>query len=639
MQTAGNHGCPVNAGNREVKRMFRTHVGLFAALATAFGAFVAQAQYCPEEITKVLASDGSVEDAFGCSVAICGDTAVIGAWGEADNGNNAGSAYVFRYDGSAWVEEAKLLASDGGSYHLFGNSVAISGDTVVIGAPGDDDIGLRAGSAYVFRYDGSEWVEEAKLLAEDGDEYDGLGSSVAIAGDTAVIGAWRDKDNGGSSGSAYVFRYDGSEWVEEDKLLASDGASGDEFGGSVAVSGDVAVIGAEYNGSSSGAAYVFRYTGSAWVEERKLLASDGVKTDRFACSVAISGDAAVIGARGNDDNGSGSGSAYVFRYSGSEWVEEAKLLASDGAEADLFGYSVAIGGDTVVISALWDDDVGRFSGSAYVFRCDGSEWVEEGRLLASVGDQTFEFGDSVAISGDTAVVGVKEIVKGYDDYTGRAYVFDVVGPDCNGNGICDDFDPDADDDGVPDDCDNCAEVSNPGQLDADGDGKGDACDGCPNNPDKVDPGVCGCDEPETDTDGDDVPDCADGCRDEPGKTDPGDCGCDVPETDTDGDGVPDCVDGCPADATKVEPGVCGCGIPEDACRDETAQIGPGDRDEGAATQGGCCPSTAALMLTLTLLSLMRTRSCRRRREDSADYSEGPFADGGSSRLSGERRES
>ena len=142
-----------------------------------------------------------------------------------DNGVDSGSAYVFRYDGSDWVEEAKLTASDGAADDYFGGSVAISGDTAVVGAVCDDDNGRNSGSAYVFRYDGSDWAEEAKLTASDGAAYDYFGCSVAVSGDTAVVGASDDDDNGLDSGSAYVFRYDGSDWTEEAKLTASDGAA------------------------------------------------------------------------------------------------------------------------------------------------------------------------------------------------------------------------------------------------------------------------------------------------------------------------------------------------------------------------------------------------------------------------------
>ncbi|GAF91309.1 unnamed protein product, partial [marine sediment metagenome] len=196
--------------------------------------------------------------------------------------------------------------------------------------------------------------ETAKLVPSDGAQDDNSGYSVAISGDTAVVGAYADDDNGSSSGSAYVFRYNGSSWAEEQKLLASDGEANDYFGHAVAISGDTAVVGAygdDDNGSSSGSAYVFRYNGSNWSEEQKLLAFGGGVGDQFGYSVAISGDAIVIGAPYDDDNGSNSGSAYVFRYTGGNWMLQAMLLASDGEANDYFGRAVAISGDTAVVGA------------------------------------------------------------------------------------------------------------------------------------------------------------------------------------------------------------------------------------------------------------------------------------------------
>ncbi|MCK4658532.1 MAG: FG-GAP repeat protein [Phycisphaerae bacterium] len=272
------------------------------------------------------------------------------------------------------TETAKLLPSDGAGDYEFGTSVAASGDRILVGSPSAHPCYPwgGTGAAYVFEKPAGGWVnmiETVELLASDGVAGDKFGYSVAISGDAAVIGAWWDDDNGANSGSAYVFRCDGSNWIEEAKLLASDGEAGDWFGQSVAIYDDSAVIGAEAdddNGGESGSAYVFRYNGSGWGEEAKLLASDGAEGDFFGFPVALSGNTAVIGAWGDNDNGE-SGSAYIFRFDGSSWVEEGKLSASDGESDDYFGFSVAISSDTAVIGAYRDDDDGSGSGSAYVF--------------------------------------------------------------------------------------------------------------------------------------------------------------------------------------------------------------------------------------------------------------------------------
>jgi hypothetical protein len=390
------------------------------------------------EIAKLLASDGTGDDYFGYSVAISGDIAVSGAYKGDGNDVDSGSAYIFRYNGLHWGQEQKLSASDGVLNDRFGFSVAISGDIAVIGAPYNDDNGTNSGSAYIFRYNGTSWVEEDKLLASDAAGDDRFGWAVAISGDTTVIGAYGDDDNGGSSGSAYIFRYNGSSWIEEYKLVASDGATWDSFGWSVAISGGTAVIGAYGDGDKggqSGSAYVFRYNGSSWIQEQKLLASDGATLDSFGWSVAIWGGTAVIGAFSNDDKGNGSGSAYIFHYNGSNWIEEQKLLASDGAGGDHFGYSVAISGGNAVIGAYHDNDNGSDSGSAYIFYYDGSSWSEETKLLASDGAADDLFGFSVAISGDTAVIGAYQDDDNGSD-SGSAYIF--------GPGQTGDFDDDCD---------------------------------------------------------------------------------------------------------------------------------------------------------------------------------------------------
>jgi hypothetical protein len=402
----------------------------------------ATVHFCESKRMKFCASDGAVEDHFGYSVAIDGNTALVGAERDDDNGSYSGSAYIFRFNGSNWVEEAKLLASDGAAYDCFGYSVAIDGNTALVGAPYDNDKGSASGSAYIFRFNGSTWVQQAKLLASDGAASDVFGYSVAIDGNTALVGARYDDDNGSYSGSAYIFRFNGSNWVQEAKLLASDGATYDYFGYSVAIDGNTALVGADGDddhGYDSGSAYIFRFNGSNWVQEAKLLASDGAAYDYFGISVAIDGNSALVGAHYDDDKGYDSGSAYIFRFNGSSWVQEAKLLASDGAAYDYFGHSVAIDGNTALVGADGDDDKGSNSGSAYIFRFNGSTWVEKTKLLALDGAAWDEFGYSVAIDGSTALVGA----YGDDDngsLSGSTYVFPTIPGDLDGDGLVNFFD-------------------------------------------------------------------------------------------------------------------------------------------------------------------------------------------------------
>ena len=347
---------------------------------------------------KLTASDGAQGDKFGYSVSIDGDTAVIGA-----TGSNSDSAYVYVRTNGVWSEQAKLTASDGTAGDNFGTSVSIDGDTAVIGAPFDDDNDYNSGSAYVYVRSNGVWTEQQKLTASDGAADDQFGLSVSIAGDTAVIGAHNDDDNGNGSGSAYVYVRSNGVWSEQQKLTASDGAQDDYFGYSVSIDGDTAVIGAwrdddDGNGSDSGSAYVYVRTNGVWSEQAKLTASDGTAGDNFGTSVSIDGDTAVIGAYADDndnDNDYGSdfsGSAYVYVRSNGVWSEQAKLSASDGDFEDLFGWSVSISGDTAVIAVMQDDDNGFNSGSAYVFVRSNGVWSEQQKLTASDGAAGDYFG-------------------------------------------------------------------------------------------------------------------------------------------------------------------------------------------------------------------------------------------------------
>jgi len=381
---------------------------LTLTICTAASLAISQSAYAQISEFKITASDNAAGDNFGSSVSISGDYAVVGAFFDDDNGSGSGSAYVFKRTGTSWAQEAKLIASDGATEDQFGVSVSISGEYAVVGAYEDDDNGDGSGSAYVFKRTGTSWVQEAKLFPSDVAAGDWFGFSVSISGDYAVVGAFFNDDNGSNSGSAYVFRRFGTLWIQETKLLPSDGAASDWFGWSVSISGDYAVVGAlgdDVNGSNSGSAYLFKRTGTSWVQEAKLLPPDGAADDFFGLSVSISGDYAVVGAWYDDDNGSNSGSAYVFRRLGTLWFQETKLLPSDGAAGDWFGNSISISGDYAVVGAFYDDDNGTDAGSAYLFKRTGTSWAQEAKLLPSDGAADDWFGLSVSISGDYAVVG------------------------------------------------------------------------------------------------------------------------------------------------------------------------------------------------------------------------------------------
>ena len=401
-------------------------------------------EYLQAQVDKLTASDGAARDDFGFSVAVDGDTVVVGASGYGDNGASSGSAYVYVRQSAAWSQVAKLTASDGVARDDFGLSVAVDGDTVVVGAIGDDDNGSNSGSAYVFTKPAAGWTTTstaAKLTASDGAAGDYFGVSVAVYGDTVVVGAGWDDDKGEDSGSAYVFTKPGAGWTTTSsfaaKLTASDGAAGDKFGRSVAVNGNTVVVGARGdsdNGWDAGSAYVFTKPVADWTTTSnfaaKLTASDGEAHDYFGNSVAVDGDTVAVGATYDDDNGSKSGSAYVFTKPAAGWTTTstaAKLTASDGAASDYFGQSVAVDGDTVAVGATYDDDNGSKSGSAYVFTKPAAGWTTTStaaKLTASDGAAIDYFGQSVAVDGDTVLVGA----PGYGDEgtnSGSAYIYEL----------------------------------------------------------------------------------------------------------------------------------------------------------------------------------------------------------------------
>ena len=354
------------------------------------------------------------EDRFGRSVSINGDNMVIGVPGDDDAGTNAGAAYFFYWDGVSWTEGAKLNASDATAEDPFGSSVAISSDTVVIGAERNDHSGKEdPGAAYVFRWDGVNWIQEAKLTAFNADKEDLFGASVAIDGDTVVVGAQSDNFFAPSTpGSAHVFLRGGTTWSQQGKLTTLDAIYAPLFGTSVAISGDLVVVGAVDNGCSgaAGAAYVFLRTGTEWIIDSTLTTGNS-SSYNFGKSVAISGDTIVVGANDDLHAGPQSGAAYVFNRVGFQtWQEEAKLTATDAAKGDLFGVSVSINGDadTVVIGATpgrcFEAVPGKGPGASYVFRRDGTSWSQYDKMMASDAANDDHFGESVSISGSWMVV-------------------------------------------------------------------------------------------------------------------------------------------------------------------------------------------------------------------------------------------
>ncbi|GAB5443567.1 MAG: hypothetical protein Fues2KO_39160 [Fuerstiella sp.] len=393
------------------------------------------------------AADAAPNDLFGDAVTISGDTIVVGSAGYNSSDAGTGSVYVFQRINGVWHQQAKLTASDGADGDLFGWSVAVENNTLIVGSRQDDDRGRESGSAYVFHRDGTTWNQQAKVTPTDATSLDNFGSSVAISGNRFVVGSPNDDEAAQYAGAVYTYvRNDegtpgdpnDDSWRQEAKLVASDAAAFDGFGRSVSVQDQTIAVSAngdDDGGRDSGSVYVFAESGGVWNEQAKLTASDRRSFDRFGASLALRDDRIVVGAVGDDDRGSTSGSAYVFERNAATWSQTSKLTASDGAAGDVFGRAVAVVEDRIFASSpLKEVDTdgdglvdAHDAGSIYGFYFTGSDWNETQKLRAAIAPPAPEpfaqLGYSVDIDGELMVVGARLDDVGSAYRAGAAYVF------------------------------------------------------------------------------------------------------------------------------------------------------------------------------------------------------------------------
>ena len=332
---------------------------------------------------------------------------VVGAWQDDDDGYSSGSVYVYDLDGT---NQVKITASDGATYDYFGSSVAAGNDKIVVGAHEDDDNGSNSGSAYVYDLDGTNQV---KITASDGASNDEFGTSVAVGSDQIVIGAPYDDPSGSNSGSAYIYDLDGTNEV---KITPSVGYNSEYYGSSVAVGDEKVVVGVPRGWSqnpgwifNAGLVYIYDLDGT---NEVKITPSDSSQGMQFGKSVAV-GNNKIVG-------GTNINSVYVYDLDG---TNEVKITPSDGAIEDYFGVSVAVGNDKIVVGAPEDDDDGSASGAVYVYDLDGTNEV---KITASDGASYDNFGSSVAVKGDKIVVGAYRDDDNYSS-SGSVYVYDLDG--------------------------------------------------------------------------------------------------------------------------------------------------------------------------------------------------------------------
>jgi hypothetical protein len=378
------------------------------------------------ETAEVVAPDPVAQGYFGSAVAISGDVAVVGAPG-ATVGENAyqGAAYVFVQSEGTWALQQELIAGDGAANAEFGNAVALSGTTAMIAAPG-----VSARAVYVFAQSAGVWSQTQKL-SEPASDKDGFGAALALSGDTAIIGApYGAAGCCSGAGAAYLFTSAAGVWSQAQAITPSNGTLGGQFGIAVAISGDTAVVGADVGGASNqGAAYVFTQSGGTWSQRKELTASDSAADDFFGASVAVSGNVVVVGAYEAMIGAQlGEGAAYVFTFAGGTWGQTQKLTPSPGQGDQQFGSAVAISGGLVVIGAF--DAVGPnpMQGAAHVFVQSASGWTEQQRLVAADGATNDGLGGALGVSGGTVLTGASNVSRGANNQ-GAAYFFALLPAD------------------------------------------------------------------------------------------------------------------------------------------------------------------------------------------------------------------
>ncbi len=367
----------------------------------------------PVDEIKLVASDPVTDAQFGRSVVIAGDLVAVGEGGD----GAVGAVYLYKRQGMTYVPEATLVAPEAipGNFPEFGRTVAIQGNTVIVGARFAQVGELeRAGAVYVFQKHGNLWQYEDKIVSPSPEDEDNFGRALAIQGNRLVVTA---RKSSLEEGAAYVFENKGGTWIHQENLVASDPTPGAYFGQSVDIQGDLIAIGARNaNPTGAGAVYLFRKDDTGWTQVAKVTPYDGKKNDQYGFSVAISGNEMTVGSRRADPDGlTDAGAAYVYSLKGDSADLVTRLTPTDAVAGDEFGQSVAFAGDVIAAGAWKDDDK---QGSVHIFRMMGGKWIETDKITASDGKTGDEFGYSIAAFGNRMVTGAHFA----DSKAGVAYV-------------------------------------------------------------------------------------------------------------------------------------------------------------------------------------------------------------------------
>lgn len=376
------------------------------------------------ELQHLRDSAGAPGDYFGHSTAARGGVAVFGAvLDSTTTALQVGSATVFREGPTEWFEQDKLEPTDGAAGDFFGWAVATDGTRVVVGAVTHDSAAGDAGAVYVYEFDGSHWVLEAKLTAGDAAAFDYFGYSVSVSGDVLVAGAPGCDLGGTDRGAVYVYRHDSSSgWTFEQKITATDVSNLDGFGQSVSVDGERILVGSPGKDRSglpdAGQAYVFERIAGTWTEVQALIASDAQPSDLFGRAVSLRGTLAAIGAPDADPRGISSGAAYVFRHDGTSFLQDAKFSPPETQANARFGAAVATDGASVLVGAPLFHLPAIDTGAAWSFVQRALQWSQDQRLQESDGTSYANVGTSVALDGNRAFAGA---IRSHDSGSGLVF--------------------------------------------------------------------------------------------------------------------------------------------------------------------------------------------------------------------------
>jgi len=387
-----------------------------------------QSQQPPPESITLYPPNGSMPyDQFGWSVSVSGNRMIIGANRNNKEVANAGAAYIYYSNGTQWLLESTLIAPDAGINNYFGQAVDIKDNTAIVSAIYNDDLGDRAGAAYIFSRQENEWVFKAKLLAPDGNSRDYFGSSVALCNNYVAIGATGNDAQKENSGAVYIYSNQTGTWQFKQKLMDPNGNKDDGFGNAVAMTTDQLIVGSYQNdekAQNAGAVFIYRLTGAEWALTTKLLAPDGNAGDLFGYACAINHNYALIGAQQHNHNNQITGAAYLYQRIGNSWRLSQQFMPNPGTDNDFFGCSVALSDQFVAIGAYGDDTKGSMAGAVWIYNLSNYQWIEWGKLTADKGMAKDYFGNAIALSNNTLVVGA----YGNDfigNTTGAVWIYDL----------------------------------------------------------------------------------------------------------------------------------------------------------------------------------------------------------------------